>query len=310
MTGKRECTCKVATHVHGTQTMYVVDRCRCADCRGAAIKAEWQRRRDQLYGRYDTGRVDATPVREHILHLMANGVSCKQTSKVSGIAHSAVSAIVYGRTERGHKPYQRVFARTAAAILAVEPTLDNMADLATVGPTGTLRRLRALGCLGYSQAELCRRLGISAENSTRLFGGNRRVSAKVARKARAIYDELWDKPNTGTDWRSVGVASRARNTARALGWLPPMAWDDDTIDDPDVTPDLGPERVFVKDTIAEDVEFMADTGADRDEIADRLGMAWYSVERSLMRVGRNDLVARVKADPRTNARQARKGRAA
>ena len=32
---KRDCQCKRASHVHGTRTAYVVDKCRCRPCTDA-----------------------------------------------------------------------------------------------------------------------------------------------------------------------------------------------------------------------------------------------------------------------------------
>lgn len=293
---KRECGCKIAQHEHGTRTMYVVDKCRCDDCREASRRVEWERRRAILYGRYETGRVPAEPVREHIHFLMNNGVSYKQLAKVSGLSTSTVSAIIYGRHERGHAPYRRVSARTAAAILAVRPIMDNMADGALLDPAGTMRRLQALVRIGWSQSKLCERLGVLPSNGTALFAGRGYVTVKRAKAVRALYEELWDQPRRPNEWRERIATNRSINRATALGWLPPMAWDDDTIDDPATEPMSHDVSAFVhaEERFA-DIQFLIETGCGLDEIVRRSGYnSLQALERACYRYGNGDLVARVK----------------
>ncbi|MHC6592404.1 hypothetical protein [Arthrobacter sp. C152] len=52
------------------------------------------------------------------------------------------------------------------------------------------------------------------------------------------------------------------------------------------------------ETVVEDVEFLAGTGAGRDEISERIGLPWETIARALYRRGRHDLIAKVPpADP-------------
>jgi len=53
------------------------------------------------------------------------------------------------------------------------------------------------------------------------------VMATTAEKVRAIYDELSMIPGP-SDYGRVRAVNR--------GWVPPLAWDDDTIDDPNAKP--------------------------------------------------------------------------
>lgn len=305
---KKDCTCKIARHEHGTRTAYVVDGCRCRPCIDASTTAEGRRRKLRAFGRQELDRVDAGPVREHMEYLRANGVSLKQLAKVTGLSASAVSAIRYGRTERGHDPYPRVTKNTAEKILAVKPTMDTMAPGRAIDSTGTVRRLQALITIGWSQARLAEHLGMNSGNFGTLMNSTQ-CTVKKALAVRAIYERSWNKPQTGHDWHSKTSATRARNYAAARGWLPPMAWDDDTIDDPATMPDLG-VKDKLRDTVGDDVEFLVKTGASRDEIGQRLGRTWDTIERQLHRIGRSDLIALAKTDSRDNARQARKGHAA
>lgn len=293
---KRECTCKVATHEHGTRTMYLVDKCRCDECREANRREQWERERARLYGRYDSGRVDAAPVRDHVQFLVAQGISYKQLAIVSGVSASAIGALLYGRKERGHAPYKRVSAETASAILAVKPTLDNMNDGAKTSVVGSSRRLQALVRIGWSQAKLCDRLGITPANGSRLFAGRGRVSVRRAKDVRGLYEELWDRTPQPKDWREKIAVNRSVNRASDLGWLPPMAWDDDTIDDPETMPipEVRDDFIHARERFA-DIEFLLETGCGLGEVIRRSGYkSVRSLERACHRYDRGDLVARVK----------------
>jgi len=294
---KRDCACKVARHEHGTRTAYVVDKCRCRACMDANMAASKEREKAKLYGRYDSGRVDAGPVREHIAFLGESGVSLKQLAKLTGLSLSTVSATVYGRVERGHGPYPRVAVGTAEKILAIRPDLEAMAGGRIIDGTGTQRRLQALVTIGWSMSRLAARLGINPGNFTAMVHGTRDVTAARAREVIALYDELWNKPQTGTDHRSRISVNRARRTAAQKGWVAPLAWDDSTIDDPAARPATGEPTTAAEARIA-DIEFMISTGTPWWEIAHRLRLTEGTLETFCRRAGRNDLITAAKTDTR------------
>lgn len=292
---KRDCVCKRARHEHGTRTAYVVDKCRCEPCREAATAYERNRRRQTLYGRYDVGRVDAEPVRAHVRYLMENGVSYKQVAKLSGVSLSAVGALLYGRPERGHAPYPRVAKSTADKILAVRPSLAGMADGRNIDATGTHRRIQALVAIGWSLARIGQRIGISPTNMSS-FMRTGQCSAGKAKAVRELYNELWNSPQSGAEQRSRISANRAKNYAKAQGWLPPLAWDDETIDDPAAQPSVFEETPMVhgEERIG-DIEFLIRTGAGQTEILSRLGFKNLgALERLCHRYGRGDVVRKMK----------------
>jgi transcriptional regulator with XRE-family HTH domain len=96
---------------------------------------------------------------------------------------------------------------------------------------GTRRRLQALCAIGYSQPELARLLGVTQQRVWQYLAGPRpTVRRTSAAKVAALYDRLADTPSANP---------RARcsiNAAERNGWLPPLWWDDDTIDDADWQP--------------------------------------------------------------------------
>lgn len=102
----------------------------------------------------------------------------------------------------------------------------------TVPIVGAERRIEALQALGWSLEELSIRAGksrawlhvtINANRSGMIYRRNHDLIA-------ALYDELsMTLPNTR-------FAARERNRARRKGFRPPLAWDEDNIDNPDARP--------------------------------------------------------------------------
>lgn len=195
------CDCKIADHKHGTRAMYTKHKCRGTACREASRAYEATRRRQRAYG-IEADRVDAQPVREHVEYLRDNGVSYKALSKACGVGRSTIQNMLFGRKDRGHAPYARVASSTAEKILAVKPTIDNMAAGRPIEATGTIRRLQALVTIGYSITSLGERLSMTPGNTATLMQRDQ-VTVATARKVRSLYSELWDKPNQPTQWRKL-----------------------------------------------------------------------------------------------------------
>jgi DNA-binding CsgD family transcriptional regulator len=96
----------------------------------------------------------------------------------------------------------------------------------TIDATGTRRRIQALVRIGWPLSELADRLGVSLQN-VYAYTKRDRVWRSTATKITAIYDELSMTP---------GPSSSASKRAQSKGWAPPLAYDDDTIDDPKARP--------------------------------------------------------------------------
>ncbi|MEA5454488.1 hypothetical protein SPF06_07120 [Sinomonas sp. JGH33] len=305
---KRECQCKRARHEHGTRTMYVRDKCRCRPCTDANLAAERARARAKLYGRYDCGRVPAAPVREHVQGLMAAGIGIKRVSALSGVSTGTLSKLLYGVPSKGIGPRERCQRDVADRLLAVALGTAALADGALVDATGTHRRLQALVSIGYSVSRLGEMLGIDRANMAGPIGRHPQVTAATARKAAALYERLWNVPHEPEGHFERISASRARNHAAARGWAPPMAWDDDTIDDPAASP-TGTEQTMRTSAhtseLVEDIEHMLTTGASPEEVAHRTGRNPRDLDRILYRAGRRDLATwlRTGEQPATYQRQ-------
>ena len=216
---------------HGTLGGNKIDGCKCDACRAADRRYMNRRARLMAYGQWQP-YVDATPVREHVRRLQDFGVGWMTLAKLAGVPRGSVSKLLYGDGVRGLAPSKRVRPATAAALLAVEPSMDVLADGAMVDGTGTRRRLQALVAIGWSQRRLAERLGVRVSNLNKTLRGDTLVLCRTARAVRAVYDDLWDQAPPQGEHREKIAANRARNYARDRGWAPPLAWDDDTIDDP------------------------------------------------------------------------------
>lgn len=296
----RDCTCPVANHEHGTHAAYVIDRCRCRPCRDAAAAYERHRAKQRAYGRH--AYVPAGPVRAHIEHLQAQGMGWKRVATAAGIETSVVWKILYGDASRNQAPTRRVRPATADAIRSV--TLD-LAPGAKVDSTGTTRRLQALVAMGWSQSELARRLDMLGSNLGPVIHGTRGVTKATADAVRALYDELWATPAPPSG-RHGAVPVRTRAYAARMGWVGPLAWDDDTIDDPAATPDTGQvaptsggprARLHV-----DDIEFLLDGEPFTwDGLAARLRAHRDTVYQALHRAGRTDLITRLTTNTRGTA---------
>ena len=89
--------------------------------------------------------------------------------------------------------------------------------------------------------------------------------------------------------------TRTRLRAEKAGWLPPLAWDDDTIDDPNLPapvharrPAKSWQRIYV-----DDVAELAALGATWAELEHRVGACRNSIEIALTRAGRTELIGRI-----------------
>lgn len=95
-----------------------------------------------------------------------------------------------------------------------------------VDATGTRRRVEALHAIGWRAVDLASRLGCTAP-AVRQIKWRKTVQRTTALQVAALYDELADHR---------GPSTRLITTARGWGWLPPLWWDEDTIDDPSYVP--------------------------------------------------------------------------
>lgn len=205
---------------------------RCDVCRAGNAAAERRRSKLKAYGRWDTGLVDAQPVREHVEALQGHGIGYMRVARLAGVQPRAVAALIYGRQESGPRKgevLKRIKRETAEKILAVEPSLENVADRGQVPSYPYVRMVRALVAWGWSQSKIATALGFEITNFRMLRDYDRdhkaTIRASTARGIVALYEE-WStvEPPEATHRERISV-SRSRRYGRERGWPLPMDWE-------------------------------------------------------------------------------------
>lgn len=106
---------------------------------------------------------------------------------------------------------------------------EGRAQQLVVPSIGTIRRLRALAAIGWSLEALAAELGYKhhATVGNLMSGRHKSTCVSVARRVADAFERLSMTP---------GPSKRARLRAARMGWAPPLAWNDDAIDDPQGRP--------------------------------------------------------------------------
>lgn len=285
----RDCEHPGRPHQHGTRSAYVLDRCRCEDCTTANREGHRQRSRRKAVDQWNPDAsqfVDGDIVRDHLRQLMASGMGWKRIASVASVGYSTVYPILYGKHRDDplhpeHRPPRKQVSRVVAGkLLAVEVDL---AGGALVEGVGTTRRLQALVAAGWSQSRLATPLGVTVQDiNTLVHNHHEQVTRSTADRVAALYERCWRGPQPAASRFEQSGITRARNTATRYGWAPPMAWDDDTIDDPTARPDVG-EQVSIQQARAENIRELLAIGEHPDAILGRLSLSRATFERWALR---------------------------
>ena len=222
-----------------------------------------------------------------------------------GIAEAAgVSAFIISDLNREIK--QGLHRDTEKAILAVTPeaVLARPNGEGFVPNIGGRRRIQALLAMGWRHQDLTPMLGLNTSNIIHQQG--EWFTKKKHDAIKNLYDRIWNQRGPAT--------TLSINRIKKAGYAPPLAWDDETIDDPNAVPNLGTKvsdrgrptegSMRKSDATVEDVEFLVDEGLNWEAITERLVMNPETLERLLVRKGRSDLTtrARTMAERRAYAR--------
>lgn len=250
---------------HGTQAGYVAG-CKCEPC-VTARRRECKRR--QLH-HMTTGPilVDTKHAREHIERCQDFGM------RYTNFGSTASSRVLYGDG--------RIYRRTETRILSTHPR----PGVNCFPPHGAVRRLRALMALGHMGQAIAPEIGVSPQYVSMMVNESRStngVSPKLWKRIARLYDR-WSMTPGG----SRTTASRAK----AKGWVPPLAWDDDAIDDRRARPTYVGGRVPKKKDIDEAViervlsgEKLRTTQAEKREILRRWIAEGHSERELCFRMG-------------------------
>lgn len=278
-------------HKHAqSTTCYIQHQCRCDECVEDHNARESRRRRLKAYGRFDTGLVDAEPVREHVLDLIEYGIGYKRIADLAGVGVTGVRTLVWGRQDPGPRYGEipkRVGREKAEKILAVQPEIENMGSGRPVSAIGTHRRIQALVARGWSVSRINALLGWDPGS---LHSKMRRDKVSVATHLAVadIYEQIWNQQPPRQEWRERIAYSRSVRFAQRQGWLPPLAWDDiDT--DPEPPRDTVRQGRATADEVLDDVEFLLDAGESPEQVAAIVGRKLGALTKLAERNGRREL---------------------
>jgi len=165
-----------------------------------------------------------------VLRLRLGGASYRAIACAAGVSPMTVHNLVNGCQARKQPAPRRIGSAQARRLLAVTP---EGAGAERRSACGSRRRLQALVALGHSPACLASQLGISQPCMRRLvYGQTRSVSSTTHAMVSAVYRQMWNQLPAERTRRERAAADAARQLAATANWPPPMALDDDRIDDP------------------------------------------------------------------------------
>lgn len=229
--------------------------------------------------RYDHHRgirryADAAPVRAHIQTLYQAGASYRAIAELAGVSIHVVCQVAKGQRHVRSVNATKIMALTSARIFDRGGADDFVPSI------GSVRRMQALAALGHSAQTIADAMGPGA--TAHVVRNIRSIRSRwISRlnhdRARAAYDQLWDQP---------GTSHQTRAAAQRAGYAPPLAWDDDTIDDPIAQPQhqLGGDQVSpIKRVHLDDVDELAIDGLTLGQVAHRLGVSKDAVSACLRR---------------------------
>lgn len=178
----------------------------------------------------DTGRPGYVPADRSAAHLRKFRAAGMQDKEV--LAVMPIGRRTFYRALRG-EPLSRVTEQKILSVPVPQQTGD-VRTTALVDPTGIHRRIQALVWLGWPSSVLEERLGVWP-GWIELSFARRGVRSYLACQVKRLYDDLWSvRPEAESV--DAGAAEEARLYARSLSWHGPLAWDEDTIDDPRAKP--------------------------------------------------------------------------
>lgn len=255
---------------HPSETAYQAG-CRCFECWRSRSRKQKRYRAKYVAGWRSL--VDSAGVRVCVDRWVAAGFSFSAIGAAAGVSPAMVRQVSAGM----HPQVRAVLAERICAVTAADLVASVPPD-AWVPRVGAVRRLQGLQVMGWPLRQISPgHYSMIAELSSSPRLSMRRRNFDLVR---AAYDEKSMVP---------GPSRSTRLRAAAQGFVPPLAWDDECIDDPAAVPVLG-ARVSLP--AVERIEELVVLGV-RD-IPARLGVERDSVFRALTRAGRDDLALRVR----------------
>jgi len=171
---------KPKEHPHGTNTRYVANKCRCAECTDARRVYQLQYQKDKREGKGNP-RVPADNAKKHIEDLGKLGIGYLRISKLGGVNHNVVWKIKTG--ERKNIQFE-----TEQKILAV--TVEMFADSSNIDAAETWEKITWVLSQGMSKTAFARRLGSPNKSTSGIQIGKKQVHRSTAKKVEEIFQDV------------------------------------------------------------------------------------------------------------------------
>lgn len=210
---------------HGDYGYAQRERCQCDPCIKARRRYQKELMVDHVRGK--KRRVPAEPSRVHVRKLMHCGFTYSQIAQAAGLSHSQIRHLIVGNDNQGGKVVEYLLPTTAEAILKVTWRDCDRYDQ-FFPKEGISRRVRALQYMGHSMRDIADAAGVTESAVYRWM-----ETTYCKRSTLEKLDEVYGRLSMVR-----GTNERTRWQAYREGYMPPMAWDDATIDDPEAEPDL------------------------------------------------------------------------
>lgn len=179
------------------------------------------RQRAYRRGDWTSDLVDARPAQRHLQRLIAQGYPRYRLARMADLTYSTLCKVAAGERKQ-------IETRTAQRILRIDPTKASAPGLCRMPAVGARRRIESLYAFGYTMNSLSQMSGVCKASISKIVRGDQDwISLENDRRIREVYRKLEMTP--GTD-------NRARIDGARRGYVVPMLWDEEAIDDPKAKP--------------------------------------------------------------------------
>jgi len=237
--------------------------------------------------------VSADTARAHLGDLQAAGLGYKAIAARSGVAPSAIGAILWGDPARGRGLRENIRSTTRDRLLAIPvPSIDALKRGQYVTAVPASNRVRALHHIGYSLHEIARLTNLDHQRVRHVANhpeAGTRVETHVA--IAALFAARWNKPHNPTERFAAVSATRSRNAAQRNGWPMPIDLDEDGYLETDPVIDDHDEETPKRSRVDfDELVFLVRSGATVEEAARRVGTSPTNLPVLAARHDRHDVV--------------------
>ncbi|MGW8358862.1 hypothetical protein [Streptomyces wedmorensis] len=221
--------------------------------------------------------MELRPVIDHLraLQLRYDRASCAFIARTAGVNPSTLASALLDHTR---DPLRGIHTAVGRRILALDelppPACPRRIQITN---TGLLRRLHALCAAGWTLKDIGAAGNISAKTLTAFATTPCPRSTPTLRGAiLAAWEQLAHQP---------GPSPAARRRAQSKSWAPPLAWDNETIDDPATSPSgiRNPHHQppWNPDLLHHELRFLTRLGLSKAQALKRLGLGARRAHRIL-----------------------------